>query len=507
MSNSITVNALWNVFARIVPLAITFFLTPYMVKCLGITHYGLYMLVISVSGLMGIMSFGLGDATLRFVAHYYNLNDMAGVNRVIRSTLLVYLVIGFLTVLLAIILAPYIIGLFAIGLEDKGLATTLLRYTSLGFFFTLMNSVVSAIPQALQRYDINTRVVIAVAILQAAGSLLLLLYGYGIIALIWLGIGGQCFSFLLNYLVARRLLPSAKIIPGFSRAGLREVFGYGIFSFLSQAFGMSFSYSDRLLTGAFISAGSVGFLTVPQDLAFRALSLVSQGAAVLFPRFTVVESLQDRSRLYLQASWAMLFLSSIIFVPLTVFMTDFIGLWINPEFAVMCSHVGQLIAMSSIVRGAFVVYESLFKGINKPQYVTILSFFVGATSLGLNLWLIPRFGLSGAGYSYCFTALLGVVTVILTWRYVLQNSTWKPLVQSLLFPTLLAFTCLVIGLWFRSLFPPVGWIALIVEGGLIFTMTAGVLLGFDVLTGGPESGANVFLRGIKRNLRLRLRVA
>ena len=78
MSKSLSINALWSASSRIVPLLILFLLTPYIVNSLGVSQYGLYMLVISVSGLMGVMSFGLGDAVLHFIAHYDNLNDDEG---------------------------------------------------------------------------------------------------------------------------------------------------------------------------------------------------------------------------------------------------------------------------------------------------------------------------------------------------------------------------------------------------------------------------------------------
>lgn len=503
MQQSITSSAIWNIFARIFPLVITFFLTPVLISSLGIGHYGLYMLIMSVSGLMSVMSFGLGDATVRYVAYYHNLDDLDGVNRVFRSTLLVYLLVGFISVFLIIILAPNIVNLFAIDDNGIDLAIKLFRFTAIGFFLTLLNSVVNAVLQALQRYDINARIVVSVAIVQAVATLLLLSRGYGIFALICLGIVVQCLSIFLNYRVVRALVPAIKIWPSFSRAGLREVFGYGVFSFLSQALGMSFSYSDRLLAGSFINVGSVGFLTVPQDLAFRALSLVSQGGTVLFPRFSVIDDLQERACLYMNASWAMLFLSSIIFVPLTIFMSDFISLWINPEFASKCSHVGQLIAASSVVRGAFVTYESLFKGINKPQYVTILSLFVGGLSLTLNCLLIPRFGIEGAGYSYCCTALLGVITVILTWKYVLGISDFFELLRSFFLPVGLAFVCMAAGFKLKLIYAPVGWIGLIVGVALAMLVTAAVLFGADRISGSADSCSHVFQRGLMRALRLR----
>ncbi|MGE4546029.1 MAG: oligosaccharide flippase family protein [Pedobacter sp.] len=502
--NSLTSNAIWNIFGRVIPLAITFFITPLLITHLGSANYGLYMLIMAVSGLMGLMSFGLGDATLRYVAYYSNIRDIAGINRVIRATLFVYLLVGILTVTVIFLFAPWVISLFSIEPSEHGVATILLRLTSMSFFFSLINGAFSAIPQALQRYDISTKVVITTTIIQAFFTLLLLFYGLGIVSLVILGVSVNCISVLMNRFFAKRLLPSIRLMPSMSYQGIREVFGYGLFSFLSQLFGVIFSYSDRLLMGVFIGASSVGYLTVPQDLAMRALSLAGQAGTVLFPHFCTLESIEEKSQIFLQATWAMLVLSSIIFVPLTIFMKDFLSLWINVKFAASCSDIGFLVAISSIIRGPFIVYESFIKGINKPQYITVLSFCVGITSLGLNLILIPRYGLSGAGYSYCITVFWGIVTLTLVWKYLFKHSDFRPLIRVFFIPAILSYFCVAIGFKFKSMYPPLGWFSLIFEVVVIILMTTTVHIIFDHIIGKEKGCTFVFLENIrgKRHLKV-----
>jgi O-antigen/teichoic acid export membrane protein len=506
MKNSIIVNAVFNMLAGIVSLATTFFLVPLLVSSLGDAQYGLYMLVMSVSGFFGIMTFGLGDATIRFVAHYYSMNDIVGVNRVFRSTLLVYLVVGLATALVILLIAAQIISLFTISPKEIELAISLLRYAAFGFIFTLVNSVLNAVPQALQRYDITTKIAISTSLIQSILTAIMLLRGEGIIVLIWIGIGVQLFSIIVNYFVVRHLLPTLQIMPSFSVAGMREVFGYGVFSFIAQIFGIASLYSDRLLTGAFVSSGSVGFLTVPQDIAFRSLTLVGQAGNVLFPRFSIVKDVTVLSKLYLQSSWAMLLISSMVFAPWTIFMPDFIGLWISPSFAEKCSLIGQLIAISSVVRGNFIVYESLFKGINKPQYVTVLSFVVGMISLAINIILIPRFGVIGAGYSYCITAIFGLIVIAITWKYVLENINWKPLITTLFIPMIIVYICIACGFVLRSYYPPTGWISLIAEMGMTSIITAVIYVVYDIYNNLEDSNFNAVRKSVLNSMQIRAKL-
>jgi len=42
----------------------------------------------TISGMLGLANLGLGEATLRYVAHYAAQEDLTGINRVLRATFL-----------------------------------------------------------------------------------------------------------------------------------------------------------------------------------------------------------------------------------------------------------------------------------------------------------------------------------------------------------------------------------------------------------------------------------
>lgn len=494
---SLTGNALWNIIGRVVPLAITFFITPFLILHIGTSNYGLYMLIMSISGVMGVMSFGLGDATLMYVAHYHMLNDQEGINRIVRSTLFLYLTIGLLVIAALNFFAPLLLSLFSIPAESISQAELLLRISAICFAINLINGVAVAIIQGVQRYDLQTKNVILAAIFQAIATIVVIKSSGGLTELIFVVLSTNILSLIINIMLSKRILPQIKFKPAYSATGIREVTGYGFFSFLTHLFGLSFSYSDRLIIGSFVSSSAVGFLTVPQDLALRALSIVGQGGAVLFPKFSSVKGPAEIEKLYINATWVMLMFSIIIFAPLTVFMKDFISLWISNDFAEKCSTVGQLIAFSSMVRGAFIVYQELFKGVNKPQYVTAISFCVGITSLLLNFILIPKYGLNGAGYSYCATTVWGFVAMFFTWKYFLEKGPWRILFRIFVMPLAIGCIAILMGFKLQEFYPPTSWPILFAEAS-IFILGLSVILGCsEVLFGGKNNCAAVFSRSLK----------
>ncbi len=48
---------------------------------MGPAQYGILLLVWSVTGILGVLQFGFGEATLRYVAYHYGEGNISGVNR------------------------------------------------------------------------------------------------------------------------------------------------------------------------------------------------------------------------------------------------------------------------------------------------------------------------------------------------------------------------------------------------------------------------------------------
>ena len=130
-------------------------MAPFLIHRIGDDRYGLYMLVFKIIGVLDIMNLGLAEATLRYVAHYYGRGDLAGIHRVIGSTLTVYLITGLGAATALFLAAPFIAGYIKVPAGDEGLAVNVLRLAGMNFVFLFLSAVFQSIPQALRRYDIS----------------------------------------------------------------------------------------------------------------------------------------------------------------------------------------------------------------------------------------------------------------------------------------------------------------------------------------------------------------
>jgi hypothetical protein len=65
------INAGWNAFSTIWSIAISFIIAPVLIRNMGTAQYGILLLVWSVTGILGVLQFGFGEATFRYVAYHY----------------------------------------------------------------------------------------------------------------------------------------------------------------------------------------------------------------------------------------------------------------------------------------------------------------------------------------------------------------------------------------------------------------------------------------------------
>ena len=491
---SLSENAIWNISLRIWTLIIAFFLTPFLISKLGTYYYGFYVILMSISGFMSVLNFGMGEAALRFVAFYHGRSDMPGINRTVGSVFSIYIVMGILGALILSVGARPIVGLFKISSEEISLGRNLIQLTALTFLFECLGATFSTIPTALQRFDINTKLSIVQSAFQVSGTVILLLTGYGIYALVLWNLIVTVLVQITNVIIGKRLISALRIGPSFSREGTKEVFHYSFFSMLTNILGIIWANADRLLIGAFVSPNAVAFLSVPQQLIFRGNMLITGAGAALLPRFSAMDNNAKVQRLYLDSTFLMLASTIIIFVPITVLLPDFLRLWITPEFSLKSSHIGQIIAGSYIIRGAFYPFHMLFGGMNKPYLLTLHSLANALIGLTVNIILIPKIGLLGAGYSFLITSLVGFFTMTLTWKYVLKNDSLKALIRPVFWPAVQAMIMLLICFEIHYVIgPKIGWVYLILQAAIYAFVAAFFVFGIDYIIGKQDSRSKLLI--------------
>ena len=112
--SSATANVLWNWGSFLFNVVTTFFISPYVVKSLGNTTYGLWVLLGSLVGYLGLLDFGVRGAVTRYVARFHADQNDEQASRLTSTAMRIFSLMGLAAVVVTILLATTIIHRFNI---------------------------------------------------------------------------------------------------------------------------------------------------------------------------------------------------------------------------------------------------------------------------------------------------------------------------------------------------------------------------------------------------------
>jgi O-antigen/teichoic acid export membrane protein len=495
-------NAGWNAFGTFSSIVISFVLAPILIRNMGTDEYGILLLVWSVTGILGLVNFGFGEATLRYIAHYFGQQDLTGVNRVIGATLSFYLLVCSFAALVLFVGAPVLANVFSVPESAHDVVALLLRLAAVCFALRAVSLCYGAVPMALHRYDISNKIGIIQNVVRSAGYILLAVSGFGIVHIILWDIATLFATLAVLVVVIHRLAPGVSLVPSLSLSGLREIIGFSVFSFLTYAFHMLHRESGKLIVGSQLGVSPVAYLGTPDNVAQRLHMVVASGGETLMPRFSANQDPQVARSLFLHGTWASLVVSLVLLLPLVLLMPAFLSLWISPEFSRESAVLGQLVALSYVTQGAYAPAATYFRGIGKPWLVTIVIAFAGMGTVLLSLFLVPRVGLLGVGYALVLGSIPPLLGVIHAWFSILGRSQLGGLFRLVALPLLMSAVSFAVCRAIRGQVAEVGWFWLFMLGGIFVAITGLLVVGADLALGGNDASSRRMLRQIGQSRKL-----
>lgn len=439
---SLFTNAFWNILAVTITAIAGFILVPVIIKAIGEENFGVYAIILMIGGFAQLQSLGLGEATLKYVAQYYAKNDIEGVNRVLGATLSVYIFSGFIVSGIIVTFSAYIIGWFKLSPENVQDAILALRIAGGAFLISIFGSAFKTIPEATQRYDILSKYNIVIMVIRYSAMYFVAQFGGGIIGLTYLTlISAMVDIFVYGYL-AKVLIPNISRIPNFNKEGIKEVFGYGIYSFTNDLIQRAALYIDQLILGLFFNTASIAYLTAPKDLISKAQGLTGAASQALFPRFSSMEEGTEMQRLYITSLWALTVLSTAIFIPLAIVIPSFLAIWISPDFSANSASFARLYSLGMAFNGGVSVYFALLKGTGRVKWLTNIISTITVLSGFATAFLVFHYGIIGSGFRVILFSWVGSLLCIYVGKKIFKDfKLLRVSSEVIITPFVLGITC------------------------------------------------------------------
>ena len=449
--NSIRYNFKWTTSSFLITTIVTMLLFPFLVINLGENKYGFLIFLTTINGLSVIADFGLGDSSIKFISESYLKQDFNKIYKIISNGTILYFLIALTMLSLIYIFKSNIILLIKDLKYDFLQAQNLLVLNFIAFAIRLSFSAFSSIPKAIQRYDLSSKIVVIESILRVLSYVLTIKLGYGLSGIIYSEIFLSIFSSSCYFIISLKIFKNLKLsfIP--DQIVIKEISGYSFYIFISQLLGVFWQYTDRILLVYFVGTTALTFFSIPQQIVFKVLGLIAVGFSVLFPKFSSLNSNHSQIKLLFQKfTYLSLSVSIILFSSMSFVISDFLSIYISSDFSQNAGQISIILALSCIARGAFIVYENLFKGIGKPKYNTVITFFSVLIIVIIDILLIPKMGINGAAYAYLFSPIIGIFTLFFIWKKVLKNNSYKTLIINIIIPLFLTYIFVFAGIGLKQ---------------------------------------------------------
>jgi len=359
-------NTLWSWAAAIANVAMAFFVSPMMIRRLGDEAYGVWALVFSIVGYYGLLDLGVKSAVVKFVAHDSATGDDQELNRTLNTAFLYLLLSAGVLLLLTLVFAPISPRLFMISPGLHNAFVYMAVMAGAGFAASLPFQCVASCLEAVQRFDLSSRIAMTSNVARVVGVLAVLLLGFSLKALVTVVVGATVLQGVLSWRAFRRVFPQFRwSLADVNRASARKLFGFSIHTVPSSMGWSLLIQGPRVAIGHTLPTRFVGYYALPLNLIQSVMDLVQRVGLITTARTAELVAHRRRDaliRLGIQANRY----SLVVFMPAAIFLSVYghalFRVWLTPEFAAMSAPllpaflIGTMLADASHFNSSSMLY-------------------------------------------------------------------------------------------------------------------------------------------------------
>lgn len=333
------VGAVLNYIVIILNIIVGLLYTPFMLRMMGQSEYGLYSLVASVISYLTVLDLGLGNAIVRYTAKYRAEGKVKEQYEMFGMFLILYIGIGILAFLAGLILFFNIENLFGktMTIDELLRAKVMMIILVLNLTFTFPLSIFGSIMTAYERFIFPKIINIARTILNTIIMIILLELGYKAIAMVSVLTFFNIITLLINYIYCRKELNIQILFSKFNWSFLREVAFYSFWIFLGVIMDRVYWNTGQFVLGAISGTIAVSVYAVAIHLESTYLSFSSAISSVFLPKVTGMVTLgndkKEISNLFIKTGRLQNIVLSFILFGFITFGQLFVNLWAGKTYS------------------------------------------------------------------------------------------------------------------------------------------------------------------------------
>lgn len=367
---------------------------------LGAEQYGIYSYLLWLLGLAAILTdLGLSEMVKRFIAEAAGRGNRHQAIGLVRLTLGLRGA-GVIIVALGFILTEIYWTGVAASVDNK-LYLLIIALTILPHG---MNYAFISIFRGFQRYEYASYVILGTSPLRLILIVALLFLGYGLREVLIVQIGTFSLGIFIGIYFLRRIIPLKELLTRtpflVESALMKQVLRYALtlagIGFVGY---LAFNQLSTLFIERYCPVEQVGFFRLATKLVSMPMQLLPTAFSfVLTPAIAEQFGKGDMEKIktiYITSVRYMMMFALPVEVGMIALASPIVRLFYGAEFIPVILLM-QIMLIPSVMRPLSQVALAVFYGTNRPGFIFTLNGVFACISIGLSLWLIPRYGALGA---------------------------------------------------------------------------------------------------------------
>jgi len=416
--SQIKTGAVLSYVALILGSAVTLVYTPFMLRMLGQAEFGLFSLVNTTIAYLTILDFGFGTAIVRYTAKYRAEKDKAKEETLHGMFMILYIGIGILAFLLALILVFNIKWLFSNTLTATELSTAkiLMWLAAANLAVSFPFSVYASIIAARERFVFAKTVHLIRLVVNPLLMVAVLTMGYKAVGMIVVATGINLLINIVNLVYCKRHLHVKMRFTGFDIPLLKEIGTYSFFVFLNLIADRLYWSTGQVLLGIFVGTVAVAIYAIGVQFITMLYMPVSSATAGLFlPRVTQI-SLNDSahnelSDLFIRVGRIQFIMLALVLSGFALYGQQFVNLWAGPEYA-----ASYLVAMVMMVPLTIPLIQnmgiSILQAKNMHAFRSIVFSVLAIMNVAISIPLVKLWGPVGSAIGTALSLTAGQIVIM-----------------------------------------------------------------------------------------------
>ena len=429
--------------------------TPYMLRMMGQSEYGLYSLVASVIAYLTVLDLGFGNAIVRYTAKFRAEKKTEEQYEMFGMFFLLYLVIGIIAFGIGLGLYFNVGTLFGDTMTavelDRARIMMLLLVANLAFTFPM--SIWGSIIQAYEDFVFQKSLNIFRIILNTAVMICLLHFGYKAVAMVVVQTIFNVLTLVLNFIYCRRKL-NIHIYFRFKHfhwGFLKEVAIYSFWIFLNAIMDRVYWSTGQFVLGAMVGTAAVAVFAIAIQLEGMYMQFSTAISSVFLPKVTAMvatnRSRKEISDLFIRTGRIQYIVLAYILSGFIIFGRQFIELWAGAGYS-----DAYIISLLFFIPLTVPLIQNLgitiLQARNEMKFRSVLYIIIALVSLAMQIVLTRYFGGIGCAMGVSGALVVGQILIMNVYyrrRQDLDIKTfWKEISKMSIIPIVLIFSSMLV---------------------------------------------------------------